>query len=97
MSTTTKPQELSFIRKSTSKERQCFWAPSTCNGFNEGLEDGRRMAIEYLNFISQDGATSPILASIVLDAATSLRESKASEAQVIGFFSEIDAALKRQY
>lgn len=53
------------------------------------------MAVEYVGFISTDAQKPPLLASIVMDAMTCNCTSKASEAQIIGFFCEIDAALKR--
>lgn len=91
MSIKNKVQELSFV-KSTSRKRE-FWVSHPLSDFSVSFEIGKQMAIEYLHYINSPNS-APILTSIVIDAASQSTSIHHNEAQLIGFFTTLEAIIK---
>lgn len=86
-------QELSFI-KSTSTHRE-FWVSHTAIDFPSSVSTGKKMAIEYFQYLQSD-CTAPILASIVCEIAKQSSQQTLDQGQIIGFFATIEEILKAE-
>lgn len=87
-------KKLPFIKKDKQSKSVTYWSLPSEGTYLEGVLLGAKMANIYLEEINCLPQHSPVLPMCVLSATESEQISRARHGQIVGFFTEIELALK---
>ncbi|MFZ6767489.1 hypothetical protein ACO0LM_10420 [Undibacterium sp. Di26W] len=85
---------LPFIKKDRQKKTASYWSFPNKGTYEDGVLLGTEMGRLYLKEVNTLPPHSPILPMCVLSAVDNDKISSAKHGQIVGFFTEIELALK---